>query len=187
MNPPEIDVGSKIRAFRKKNGLSLNQLSHLTGIAPSNLSAIELNKSSPTVRTLVRIARAFHMRAGAFLDEVMHPSVTLWRKGEGATVDTGAGGHLIRVLADDPHPGMMAPQIITLEPDSQSFGPGGEGRDRFVHCLEGLVTVLAAEERYELNPGDSLYLLPHAQASFHNPGSVTASLLMVAMRDTPRA
>jgi transcriptional regulator with XRE-family HTH domain len=186
MTPPDIDVGSKIRAFRKKNGLSLNQLSHLTGIAASNLSAIELNKSSPTVRTLVRIARAFHMRAGAFLDEVMHPNATLWRKGEGTTIDTGAGDHSIRVLADDLPRGMMTPRIITLEPASQSFRPGGEDRDRFVYCLEGQVTVMVAEERYELSAGDSLYLLRYSRASLHNQGSVVASLLMIVTCDTDR-
>ncbi|MEJ2716426.1 MAG: helix-turn-helix domain-containing protein [Deltaproteobacteria bacterium] len=186
MTPPEIDVGSKIRAFRKRNGLSLNQLSQLTGIAASNLSAIERNKSSPTLRTLVRIASAFHMRAGAFLDEVMHPNATLWRKGEGMRVDTGSDAHSVHILADEPHRGVTAPRIITLDPDSQSLRADGEDRDRFVHCLEGHVSVSAAGEDYELSAGDSLYLRPYSRASLLNRGSVVASLLMVVTCDTAR-
>jgi transcriptional regulator with XRE-family HTH domain len=186
MTPPEIDVGSRIRAFRRKNGLSLHRLADLTGIAASNLSAIERNKSSPTLRTLVRIARAFHMRAGAFLDQVMHPNATLWRNGEGTAVETRSRGHGIRILADDPHPGVMAPQIITLEPDSQSFRPGGEDRDRFIHCLEGQVTVSVAEDQYELRPGDSLYLLPYTQANLHNTGARAAALLMIVSCESAR-
>jgi transcriptional regulator with XRE-family HTH domain len=70
MSSSEIHVAEQIRAFRKKKKLSLTDLSKLTGIAASNLSSIELGKSSPTLNTLVKIASAFHLRAGLFLDEV---------------------------------------------------------------------------------------------------------------------
>lgn len=186
MKPPEIDVGSRIRAFRQKNGLSLHQLADLTGIAASNLSAIERNKSSPTLRTLVKIARVFHMSAGSFLDQVMHPNATLWKKGEGTTDETPSHGHGVRTLADDLHPGVMVPHIITLEPDSQSFHPGGEDRDRFIHCLEGRVKVSLADEEYELRPGDSLYLLPYSQTGLLNTGTRAAALLMIVSSDSPR-
>lgn len=63
------DVGSKIRIFRLRKKISLNELSRMTGIAVSNLSSMELGKSSPTLSTLVKIADAFEVRAGVFLDE----------------------------------------------------------------------------------------------------------------------
>ena len=40
MGPADRDVGAKIRAFRQRKKLSLNDLSRATGIAPSNLSSM---------------------------------------------------------------------------------------------------------------------------------------------------
>jgi hypothetical protein len=116
----------------------------------------------------------------------MHPSATLWKKAEGKSVETPSLGHGVRILADDLHPGVMAPKIITLEPDSQPFRPGGEDRDRFIHCLEGRVKVSLADEEYELRPGDSLYLLPYSQTSLLNTGKRGADLLMIFSCDSPR-
>jgi transcriptional regulator with XRE-family HTH domain len=77
MRGEEPNVGAKIRAFRKAKGLSLVELSKRTGIAPSNLSSIELNKSSPTLSTLLKIAHAFEMRLGEWLDEALYSKATL--------------------------------------------------------------------------------------------------------------
>ncbi len=55
-------VGARIRLYRRKKNLSLTDLSRLTGIAASNLSSIELNKTSPTLNTLIKIADAFDMK-----------------------------------------------------------------------------------------------------------------------------
>ena len=59
MKPDAINLGANIRASRNKRKMSLTELSEKTGIAASNLSSIELGKSSPTLNTLVKIAAAF--------------------------------------------------------------------------------------------------------------------------------
>ena len=81
MSSSELNVGAQIRAFRKKKRLSLIDLSKITGIAASNLSSIELGKSSPTLNTLVKIAAAFRLRPGVFLDEVLYKKAILCPKG----------------------------------------------------------------------------------------------------------
>ncbi|MBM4328793.1 MAG: helix-turn-helix transcriptional regulator, partial [Deltaproteobacteria bacterium] len=78
-----LRVGPNIRELRKRKGLSLPKLAKLTGIAASNLSSLELNKSSPTLNTLVRIAAAFNMKLGAFLDEVVYEKAVVRRRGQG--------------------------------------------------------------------------------------------------------
>ena len=51
MDLSEVNIGAKIRWYRKRKNISLAQLSAVTGIAASNLSSIELNKTSPTLNT----------------------------------------------------------------------------------------------------------------------------------------
>ncbi len=76
MNQSEIDAGAKIRSYRKRKGLSLTRLSEITGIAASNLSSLELNKTSPTLQTLARIADAFDVKISEFLDEIFYRKVS---------------------------------------------------------------------------------------------------------------
>ena len=53
-----MDIGSKIKSYRKKNNLTLKELSFLTDIAQSHLSYIEANKVNPSIDILLRICNA---------------------------------------------------------------------------------------------------------------------------------
>lgn len=63
------DVGKRIRATRKEQGLSLQELSLLTGISPPALSLIETAKRDVRVSTLAKIASALRARPSAFLED----------------------------------------------------------------------------------------------------------------------
>jgi transcriptional regulator with XRE-family HTH domain len=51
-------VGQRIRALRKEQGMSLQDLAYRIGMEKSNLSVIENGKSNPQLLTYARIASA---------------------------------------------------------------------------------------------------------------------------------
>ena len=63
------DVGRRIRATRKERGLSLQDLSLLTGISSPALSLIETAKRDVRLTTLAKIASALRSRPSAFLED----------------------------------------------------------------------------------------------------------------------
>lgn len=63
------DVGRRIRAIRKEQGLSLQELSLLTGISSPALSLIETAKRDVRLTTLAKIASALCERPSAFLED----------------------------------------------------------------------------------------------------------------------
>ena len=63
------DVGRRIRAKRKEQGLSLRELSLLTGISSPALSLIETAKRDVQLTTLAKIASALRARPSAFLED----------------------------------------------------------------------------------------------------------------------
>jgi len=174
-----MDIGSKIRSYRKRKGLSLTDLSRMTGIAASNLSSIELNKSSPTLKTLIRIARAFNLKAGAFLDEALHEKVIFVRKGQGQEMGTTAPGHSVTALTDLVYPGILEAKIVALQPNSGPLLPADGNAERFVYCMHGKATARGQGQNYELRAGDSLYLASDTRVSFKNVSQREVSLLMV--------
>lgn len=179
MRPQELDVGARIRAFRKKNKLSLNKLSKLTGIAASNLSSMELNKSSPTLATLLRIAAAFDMPVGALLDQVLHTSASVCRSGQGRPVEVSEAGVATFDLTGNLYRAMLAAELVRLDRGSAPFDLGTGGGDRFVYGLEGGITVSVDNDLIELAAGDSLFVEAEARLVVENRRHAAARLLVV--------
>ncbi len=61
-----LNVGEKLKGLRASKSMSLRLLSQKSGVSANALSLIERNKTSPTVTTLVAIAKAFNMQVHDF-------------------------------------------------------------------------------------------------------------------------
>ena len=183
MEPTAIALGANIRACRNKRKMSLNELSRRTGIAASNLSSMELGKSSPTLNTLVKIAAAFNMKAGMLLDEVLYKNVVMCPKGEGENLATDSDTFSIRLLTSEVPLNRMESLIITLKPLSQTTRSVHTACDRFLYCLSGEPRVFVGDEAYVVREGDSLYVSPEVEMQFENPGVGQASVLVVSLTD----
>ncbi len=182
MPASEINVGEQIRAFRKKKKLSLTDLSKITGIAASNLSSIELGKSSPTLNTLVKIASAFQLRAGVFLDEVLYKRAVFCPKGEGAEVEAPSPDVSIELLTGKASLNRMEAGIVSLKGPERWVPSENRSTDLFAYCIHGAVVAEVDKEIYRLEGGDSLYLLPEAGVSFANQERGESSILIVTLK-----
>jgi len=187
MTPRFVDVGAKIRAYRKRKQLSLTDLSRMTGIAASNLSSIELNKSSPTLSTLMKIASAFGMKAGAFLDEALYRKAVHFPAGGGERIQTGSQAVAVRLITAEISLNKLDARIVTVEKGAEAIDLEGAGTDRFVYCLDGRFTARVDDETFLLRKGDGLYLLPEARVSFESAASTKAAFLLISANDSGSA
>lgn len=63
----ETKIQINLRAVRTRAGLSLSQAAELTGVSKAMLGQIERGESSPTIATLWKLAKGFHLPLTAFL------------------------------------------------------------------------------------------------------------------------
>lgn len=175
-----IDLGSQVRAFRKKRKLSLTALSQLTGIAPSNLSSIELNKSSPTLSTLVKIAGAFHMRVSAFLDEVLYSDTVSCTARDAKLEESSSRGVTIALLTAGVSMGSLQVRVFSLDSNSERCPLGGEGTDRFVYCVHGRATAHVGSETVFIDALDGLYVRSDVSATIENEGDKNLVMLCIS-------
>lgn len=180
MGPLDRDVGAKIRAFRMRKKLSLNELSRLTGIAASNLSSMELGKSSPTLSTLVKIADAFGVKAGVFLDEALYRKAVLCRRNDAEATEP-APDTQAWVLTHGVWLNRLHAEILEIQAGGKlQLQP--EGRDRFLYCVQGTITARMGDEAYFLQEGDGLYVMPEAAMLLENETTVESSALLVWLK-----
>ncbi|KIL37102.1 DNA-binding protein [Cohnella kolymensis] len=53
-----MDIGSTVRAIRKRKNITINQICEETGLSQGFMSQVENNKTSPSISTLESIAKA---------------------------------------------------------------------------------------------------------------------------------
>ncbi len=66
----EDAIGANLRVIRNRAGLSLTKAADLTGVSKAMLGQIERGESSPTIATLWKIAKGFHLPLSALIGEV---------------------------------------------------------------------------------------------------------------------
>lgn len=66
---PQLRLGAKVRAFRRKEQLTQTQLAERLEISPSYLNLIEHNQRPLPAHLLVRLAQIFHVDLQAFADD----------------------------------------------------------------------------------------------------------------------
>ncbi len=167
----EIRVGEKIKTFRESKGLSLKDLADLTGFSTALLSQMENHLISPSLGTMVKLAKALGLRVGDFLGETQGEPFAIVRKDERKTVSRFASkdgvkyGYLYESLGHEKKDRHMEPFIVTLEPATVKTSKTSvhEGEE-FIFVLEGEMEVIFGNHTDVLYPGDSIYYdssIPH--------------------------
>ncbi len=179
-------LGAKIRKLRQRRGLTLQDVSDLSGLSKSLLSQIENETSAPPIPTLVRIAKSLGVTIGHFFQDTDHrQQVSVMRK--------DARPETIKLPHNRPRQSgyryfSLANPIINqhMEPFWVRFEESGGGGtfyqhagEEFLYVNEGRLEFKSEGERIVLSPGDSLYFksgIPHMVSSL---GDTPASAIAV--------
>ena len=167
----EIPVGEKIKALREQKGLLLKDIADRTGFSAALISQMENHLVSPSLGTLIKLAKALDVKVGDFFGESHEDPYTIVRKDEQKTASRFASkegvkyGYSYGSLGFDLKNRHMEPFIITLEPATikTSKTSTHEGEE-FIYVLEGEMEVILGNHRDVLYPGDSIYYdstIPH--------------------------
>lgn len=176
-------VAARIRGYRLKRGITLNQLSERTGIAASTLSAMETNKSSPTLNTLINIAKVFNVRAGEFLDAIVYPSArSIQLIGPHKATQ---GQENIEIEDDDtinPTAGLGA-KIISLAPNQADLRVETIANEMVMTIIKGSVKAVVDGETYIIDGSLGLHTFAADEISLENLLDVESSVLVVCAND----
>lgn len=178
------EIGQRIRSLRERRGLSLTELSHLTGFDVQFLEDIEANKAQPQLGTAIKLSKALDSAFGRLVSGVGDKLYSITRKDERKTLSrsTGQSGrkqiYTYKSLAPEVSGRHMEAMIVNLEEnpdDSRSVHDGEE----FIFVLEGTVSLKIARDHFDLTPGDSAYYLsttPHLIAAKQGTATILAVL-----------
>ncbi len=178
------DIGERIRKLREEKGLSLAELSRLTGFEIEFLASLEKNEAQPQLGTVIKLSKALDSAFGRLVSSVGDKLYSITRKDERRTVSrsTSKTGkkqvYVYKSLAPDVKGRHMEALMVQLEeiPDKEISVHEGE---EFIFVLDGVVLLEIGDEAFELEPGDTAYYLsttPHHIAAKSGKATILAVL-----------
>ena len=186
-SPPDDgreDIGQRIKAIRQAKGLSLDDLSNMTGFDVDLLSRIENCEVQPQLGTAIKLSKALDSAFGRLVSGVGEKLYSITRKGEQKVVSRSTSqkgkkkAYTYKSLAPEVKGRHMESLIVQLEeaPDAERSVHDGE---EFIYVLEGSVSLDIGEDHFDLEPGDSAYYLsttPHLIAAASGQATILAVL-----------
>lgn len=162
-------LGNRVRTFRERLGLSVEELSKNSNVDVAVLNSIETDEVYPSIGTLVRLARALGQRVGTFTDDhfVPDPIIVKSYAMQNETAPNqgiGSPGYRYCLLGKGKTDRHMEPYYIVIEPSERRPISAHEGEE-FVIVVSGKVELEYGKQKYTLNAGDSMYynsVVPHA-------------------------
>lgn len=170
----EVAIGREVRAFRRKQEITVAELSVSTGLSIGMLSKIENGNTSPSLTTLQTLSNALSIPLTAFFRGFEEARAAVHTKaGEGVEMEREGtrANHQYNLLG---HIGANAsgvivePYLITLSDKADIFPTFQHGGIETIYMLEGEVDYRHGEHVYPLKPGDTLFFdadAPHGPES----------------------
>jgi transcriptional regulator with XRE-family HTH domain len=166
---PCEQIGGRIQQIRKEKGLSIAQLSKLTGFDQEMLQRIESGDVCPQLGTVIKLSKALDSALRRMISREGQRSYVVTRQNEykeitRSTTEKGQrAAYTYMSLAPEVKGRHMEPLIVDLEalPDDERSVHQG---DEFIYVLQGKVSLDIGDDHFELYPGDSAYYLsttPH--------------------------
>lgn len=182
----EVDVGAGLRKLREEKGHSLRHLAEISGLAANTLSLIENGKSSPSVKTLQKLAEALDVPITAFFDSGTPPvriAHVRSSERESSRIETG----LLEDLGTSVTDCNIEPYLLSLSSYAISEPPATvHTGHEFVFCLEGCLEYIIDNKKYLLEAGDSLFFEAHLPHRWLNPGKPTTRAILLFCPDDNR-
>lgn len=163
-----VTIGDRIKRIREEKGLSYEEISNLTGFDVDLLAMMEKGEIQPPIGVLVKLSKALDAAFSRLLSGFGNKLYSVTRKDERKLVSRSASPkgkqlYTYQSLAPEVQGRHMEALIVTLEENPEQELSVHDGEE-FIFVLEGGVVVKIGDDRFALEPGDSIYYLsttPH--------------------------
>ncbi len=182
----KIDLGTRLKELRTKQGLSQKKLADMVGVTPSSISQIESNSIYPSLPALFKIAETLCVEIGSLFQDKLETGRRTVFTGGGRMIpfpDLPKGVISGKSLLPSDYEAGAEPFVIEIPPreslDTHFFVHKGE---ELGYVLSGKLHTVINNLDYQVISGDLIYLTRDAPTEWKNKGNEPARLLWVKLR-----
>jgi len=179
-------VGSNLRRLRVKRGLSMDRLSHASGVSRGMLGQIELGKSVPTINVLWKIARALNVTFSALIQTPAAGGTTILRGAEAKLLSSKDGRFTSRALFPFDEPRRVEFYLLGFAQGTvENAPPHPPGTVENLVVQDGAVEIEVDDKVHRLTAGDAIQFVADVKHVYRNlhESAATAYLVMTYARE----
>lgn len=170
-----MDIGSTIRAIRKRKNITIAQICDATGLSQGFMSQVETNKTSPSISTLENIAQALKVPL-AYLLLKKEDRMSIVRKDERRITTSGSENLKVEHLSSTKNVRMM---LVEFPPGASTGDAPHAHEGEEVHVvIKGRIFAEQGEDGAEFGEGDSFSWNACTPHVVRNIGEDTAIVLI---------
>lgn len=174
-----IQIGTKIRELRIKNGLTQEELANRSELSKGFISQLESEQTSPSIATLVDILECLGTNLRDFFNDT-HNEKIVFKKDDYFTNEDEASGKSVTWIVPNAQKNEMEPVLITLSPGGKSRLHDPHEGEEFGYILDGSIILHLGEHEYKVKKGESFYFESKKDHYIENKNERAAKLLWVS-------
>lgn len=164
-------LGVHLHDLRVRSGKSLREAASLAGLSPTFVSLVERGQTEIALSRLIRLADVYEANLADLIAELRAPEVEYVKAAQAHVAPRSAGEPRVAYLASPSW--QLQPFRIEVAPGDQLEELAHAGEE-FIHCIQGRLVITVGGGDWDLQPGDTIVIPPHAVHAYRNPGRRTA-------------
>ena len=172
-------VSHRIKQYRKKKKLSLDELSRRANVSKGMLVEIEGCKANPSIALLCRLAAAMGVSVADFVNVSLKPDVHIIADTDIPELWKGEKGGSARLLAGSGGPDMTELWSWEMKPGEKFSSPGHPaGTLELLYVQSGILTLGVKEAIFQVITGYSATARTDAPHFYENRGESILKFMM---------
>jgi len=147
-DPALHEIGPRLKSWRRKRGMTLDELSAITAISPSTISRLESGKRAPNLELVVPLARALRLE----LDDLV-PRATPDPRVKRVTTRTD--DVVFEQLSPDSSPSQAARVTFPTPAPGELPEPRVHDGYEWLYVLTGRLRLVLGEHDITMGPGEA--------------------------------
>jgi transcriptional regulator with XRE-family HTH domain len=170
-----IRVGARLRASRRAQGLTIDQVAEATRLTKGFISRVERDETSPSVATLLTLCQVLSLSVGSLFEA---PETEVVALKDAPLINMGGSGTVERLVTPR---GQSRVQVL-----HSTLQPGADGGEELytincdvevVYVARGQLQVRFTDKVVDLSVGDTLTFPGREPHTWRNPGETTAEVM----------
>ncbi len=176
-----MDFGARVRAERKKAGLTIEELASRSGISTAALSKIERGDRNPSLQNALRIADAFGTTISDLLMQGKTPSAVIIRKEQGENLRDPESGAIRESLFPSLHGTEFVRYMISPGKETGKFSPHPPGIIEVFVVTNGKLKIATDSQEFELSQGDVASISGNQVHNLSNSGDTVCTFVLAIL------
>lgn len=172
-----MQIGSKIKALRIANGLTLEELASRSELTKGFLSQLERDLTSPSISTLEDILEALGTNLSDFFATKKEEQIVFHEAD--FFVDEGQD-HTIEWIIPNAQKNEMEPILLSIQPLKKSRTIKSHEGEEFGYVLKGRIELVIGNKKYKVKAKETFYISGENSHYLYNPSNVEAKVLWVS-------